>query len=69
MSTTLSPVLADASSLLRENIRAHLEEAELLAVQNAEWSAEDMDTARGPICALVLTIRGADDGAQATERR
>jgi hypothetical protein len=57
MSTTLSPVLTDAFSLLRENICAHLDEAESLTVQDLEWSAVNMDTARGLIGALVLTIR------------
>ena len=50
-------MLADAFSLLCQNIRAHLDEAELLTVQDPEWSAVNMDTARGLIDALVLTIR------------
>jgi hypothetical protein len=54
----LSPILADAFSLLRENICAYLDEAELLALQDAEWSIADMDTARGLIGDLVLAIRG-----------
>ena len=54
----LSPVLADAFALLREDICAHLGEAESLAMQDAEWSATDMDSARGLIGDLVLGIRG-----------
>jgi hypothetical protein len=56
--SALSPVLVDAFSLLRENICAYLDEAELLALQDAEWSAADRDTARGLIGDLVLAIRG-----------
>jgi hypothetical protein len=56
--STLSPVLADAFSLLRDNIYGYLDEAESLAIQDATWSAEDMDTARGLIGDLVLGIRG-----------
>lgn len=56
--STLSPVLADAFALLRQDICAHLDEADSLAMQDADWSAEDMDTARELIGDLVLGIRG-----------
>jgi hypothetical protein len=56
--SALSPVMVDAFALLRENICAHLDEAESLAMQDAEWSATDTDSARGLIGDLVLAIRG-----------
>jgi hypothetical protein len=56
--STLSPVLADAFGLLREDICAHLDEADSLVMQDAEWSADDMDKARELIGDLVLGIRG-----------
>ena len=56
--SSFSPILADAFELLREDICAHLEEADLLARQDAEWSAEDMEKARKLIIDLLLGIRG-----------
>ncbi|HKR52199.1 MAG TPA: hypothetical protein VJT72_21995 [Pseudonocardiaceae bacterium] len=56
--STLTPVLADEFALLCNDICAHLDEADSLAMQDAEWSAEDMDTARELISDLVLGIRG-----------
>ncbi|MGH3780974.1 MAG: hypothetical protein ACRDR6_26990 [Pseudonocardiaceae bacterium] len=54
---TLSPVLADAFALLTEDLYTHLEEADCLAQQDREWSADDMDRARKLIDDLVLTLR------------
>ncbi len=56
--STLSPVLADAYELLCLDICTYLDEAESLATQEAEWSADDTDTARELIRHLVLGIRG-----------
>ncbi|MGH3755266.1 MAG: hypothetical protein ACRDRP_21740 [Pseudonocardiaceae bacterium] len=55
---TSSPALADAFGLLLDDLRLHLDEAESLATQDAEWSADDMDAARGLIRDLVLVLRG-----------
>ena len=54
----ISPVLADAFSLVRMDLYAHLSEAESLAIQDDEWSSEDIDTARKLIPDLVVVIRG-----------
>ena len=56
--STPSPVLADAFALLRNDICEHLDEADSLAMQDAEWSVDDMDAARELIGDLVLGIRG-----------
>jgi hypothetical protein len=56
--SSLSPIRADAFALLREDICVHLEEAESLASQDDDWSAEDMANARQLINDLVLGIRG-----------
>jgi len=56
--STLSPIVADAFSLLRMNLNQHLDEAELLACKGYEWTEEDRDTARRLIPDLVLVIRG-----------
>jgi hypothetical protein len=56
--TTPSPALADACDLLREDLRAHLEEAGYLATQEAEWSADDSARARELIDDLVFVLRG-----------
>ncbi len=56
--STLSPALADAFGLLRDDLCLHLDEADYLANQDDEWSADDMDVARGLIGDLVLVIRG-----------
>ena len=44
--STLSPALADAGHLLREDLYDHLHEAEYLAEQDDEWSTDDGETAR-----------------------
>jgi len=54
----ISPVLADAFSLVRMDLYAHLSEAESLAIKDDEWSSEDIDTARKLIPDLVVVIRG-----------
>ncbi|HEY6423459.1 MAG TPA: hypothetical protein VIY28_09485 [Pseudonocardiaceae bacterium] len=56
--STLSPAFADAGRLLHDDLYDHLHEAEYLADQDAEWSADDMATARKLIIDLVLVIRG-----------
>ncbi len=56
--STFSPALADAFDLLRDNLYVHLHEADYLADQDDEWSADDMQTARKLIGDLVLVIRG-----------
>ncbi len=56
--STLSPLLADALALLREDLFIHIEEADTLATQTAEWSTEDRERARKLIGDLVLMIRG-----------
>lgn len=54
----ISPALADAFGLLRTDLYWHLDEAESLASQAADWSDEDIDTARKLIPDLVIVIRG-----------
>lgn len=53
-----TPLLADALGLLRNDLRVHLDEAEYLADEGREWSADNMDQARRLIRDLVLAIRG-----------
>jgi len=56
--TTISPAVAEAFSLLQDNLYGHLDEAEYLADKLSEGSEEDIDTARQLIPDLVLVIRG-----------
>ena len=56
--STIAPALADAFALLTEDLYVHLEEAEYLAQQDTEWSADEIDRARKLIDDLVLTLRG-----------
>ena len=56
--STLSPALADAGHLLHEDLYDHLHEAEYLAEQDDEWSADDKEAARRLIGDLVRVIRG-----------
>ena len=55
---TISPAVADAFQLLRNDLYEHLDHADELATQCEEWSDEDMDTARKLIPDLLLVIRG-----------
>ncbi len=55
--STSSPALANAGQLLHEDLYVHLHEAEYLAEQDDEWSADDGDTARKLIGDLALVIR------------
>ena len=55
---TISPVVADAFSLLRMDLYGHLDEAEFLAEKGGEWSDQDRATARKLIPDLVIVIRG-----------
>jgi hypothetical protein len=56
--SALSPAFVDAFGLLRDDLYTHLDEAEYLADQDAEWSGDDIRTARGLIGDLVLVLRG-----------
>ncbi|MGH3937005.1 MAG: hypothetical protein ACRDS1_18815 [Pseudonocardiaceae bacterium] len=56
--STPSPLIADALGLLSHDLYLHLDEADSLATQNAEWSPDDMTRARELICDLVIVIRG-----------
>ncbi len=56
MSTPAS-LLADAYNLLLDDLVAHLQEADELADEEGEWSAEDQQAARRLIGDLVLLIR------------
>lgn len=56
--STLSPVHAEAFALLRDDLCAHLDEADSLASQIPDWSDDDMKTARELIGDLVLVLRG-----------
>jgi hypothetical protein len=55
---TVSPVMADAFRLLRQDLYHHLDEAEFLALKYDEWTEKDSDAARELIPDLVLVIRG-----------
>jgi hypothetical protein len=50
--------MADAFALLCNDICEHLDQADALAMQDADWSADDVDKARELIGDLVLGIRG-----------
>ncbi|MGH3872956.1 MAG: hypothetical protein ACRDSR_15865 [Pseudonocardiaceae bacterium] len=52
------PLLADALSVLQEDLVVHLCEAESLSTQVREWSDEEQDSARKVIGDLALLIRG-----------
>lgn len=54
----ISPVVAEAFSLLHEDLYDHLAEAEFLARKCDEWTQQDADTARELIPDLVDVIRG-----------
>ncbi|MGH3815189.1 MAG: hypothetical protein ACRDUV_22545 [Pseudonocardiaceae bacterium] len=56
--STPSPLIADALGLLSHDLYLHLDEADSLGTQNAEWSPDDMERAREVICDLVIVIRG-----------
>ncbi|MGI9062640.1 MAG: hypothetical protein ACR2FQ_02290 [Pseudonocardiaceae bacterium] len=56
--STLSPALADAGRRLHDDLYNHLDEADYLAEQDDEWSADDTETAHNLIGDLVLVIRG-----------
>lgn len=55
---TLSPVLADAHRLVRQDLYLHLDNAEHLASSYLEWSEEDIDSARALIADLITVVRG-----------
>ncbi|MGH3965934.1 MAG: hypothetical protein ACRDRY_22225 [Pseudonocardiaceae bacterium] len=53
-----SPLIADALGLLSHDLYLHLDEADSLGTQNADWTPDDMARARELICDLVIVIRG-----------
>lgn len=55
---TISPAVADAFALLRNDLYAHLDEADELAERITEWCRDDVDAARKLIPDLVTVIRG-----------
>jgi hypothetical protein len=55
---TLSPVVSDALSLLRQDLYLHLDEAEAHASSYTRWSEDDIERARALIQDLVTVIRG-----------
>jgi hypothetical protein len=55
---TISPAVADAFQLLRNDLYEHLDHADELATNCDEWSDEDVETARKLIPDLLLVIRG-----------
>ncbi len=55
---TISPAVADAFHLLRNDLYEHLDRADELATQCGEWSEEDVETARKLIPDLLVVIRG-----------
>lgn len=54
----LSPVLASAFHLMRQDLYRHLDTAEAVATSRPNWSEEDVQAARAVIEDLVTVIRG-----------
>jgi hypothetical protein len=54
---TISPALADAYALLRQDLYEHLDEAECLGLTD-DWTAAEQDSAHRLIADLVVVIRG-----------
>lgn len=54
----ISPALADAFRLLRQDIYGYLDEAEFLATKLDDWADDDVESARQLVPDLVTTIRG-----------
>ncbi|MFN2497354.1 MAG: hypothetical protein ABR608_15860 [Pseudonocardiaceae bacterium] len=56
--STISPVVADAFRLLRDDLYGQLDDIESLALRFEEWSSQDIELARELIPSLVIVIRG-----------
>jgi hypothetical protein len=54
----ITPALADAFRLLRQDICGYLDEAEFLSTKLTEWTNEDAATARRLVPDLVTIVRG-----------
>lgn len=54
----ISPVVADAFTLLRADLYDHLDKADELASKTTGWYRDDVDAARKLIPDLVMVIRG-----------
>jgi hypothetical protein len=54
----ITPALADAFRLLRQDIYGYLDEAEFLSTKLAEWTPEDARSARRLVPDLVTIVRG-----------
>lgn len=54
----MTPALADAFRLLRQDIYGYLDEAEFLSTKLVEWTAEDVRSARRLVPDLVTIVRG-----------
>jgi hypothetical protein len=54
----MTPALADAFRLLRQDIYGYLDEAEFLSTKLTEWTPEDARTARRLVPDLVTIVRG-----------
>jgi hypothetical protein len=54
----ITPALADAFRLLRQDIYGYLDEAEFLATKLDDWTEEDADSARKLVPDLVTIVRG-----------
>jgi hypothetical protein len=54
---TLSPALADAYQLLRQDIYGYLDEADELSLRDRQWGAEEEKSARDLISNLTLLVR------------
>jgi hypothetical protein len=54
----IAPALADAFSLLRQDICGYLDEAEFLSTKLTEWTDEDAESARRLVPDLVTIVRG-----------
>jgi hypothetical protein len=55
---SLSPVIADAHHLLRQNLYRHLDEAEALVSGNDYWDDDNIESARKLIGDLITVVRG-----------
>lgn len=54
----ITPALADAFRLLRQDIYGYLDEAEFLATKLTEWTPDDARSARRLVPDLVTIVRG-----------
>jgi hypothetical protein len=54
----ITPALADAFRLLRQDIYGYLDEAEFLSTKPTDWTDEDAESARRLVPDLVTIVRG-----------